>query len=34
MEAAVERLLAAVRAPSLSPGRRATDARAMDSPGS
>lgn len=33
MEAAVERLLAAVRAPSLSPGRRATDARAMDSPG-
>jgi GNAT superfamily N-acetyltransferase len=34
MEAAVERLLAAVRAPSLSPGRRATDARAMDSPSS
>ena len=33
MEAAVERLLAAVRAPSLSPRRRATDARAMDSPG-
>ena len=33
MEAAVERLLAAVRAPALSPGRRATDARAMDSPG-
>ena len=34
MEAAVERLLAAVRAPSLGPGRRATDARAMDSPSS
>lgn len=33
MEAAVERLLAAVRAPSLNPGRRATDVRAMDSPG-
>ena len=29
MEAAVERLLAAVRSPSLSPGRPASDARAM-----
>lgn len=33
MEAAVERLLASVRAPTLSPGRRVTRVRPVDSPG-